>query len=138
MKSRVTFDTKLIAPCGMNCGTCIAFLREKNKCYGCRIDTEDNLKTRLLCKIKNCEDLSKTSSKFCFDCGKFPCKRIKHIDRRYKTRYKTSFIENLLMIRDKGMEYFLEFESGRRACPKCSAVLSVHRENCLKCRIELN
>lgn len=138
MKSSVTFDSKLIAPCGMNCGTCIAFLREKNKCYGCRIDAEDNLKTRLLCKIKNCEQLAKTSSKFCYDCGKFPCKRIKHLDKRYRTRYKTSFIENLLMIKEKGMEYFLAFESVIRACPNCGSVLSVHRENCLKCRIEFN
>jgi len=27
----------LIAPCGMNCGACIAFMRDKNNCPGCRV-----------------------------------------------------------------------------------------------------
>jgi hypothetical protein len=29
---------ELVAPCGMNCGICIAYLREKNKCPSCRGD----------------------------------------------------------------------------------------------------
>ena len=28
--------SELIAPCGMNCGICYGYLREKNKCPGCR------------------------------------------------------------------------------------------------------
>lgn len=35
MRAQVSFDKSLIAPCGMNCGTCIAYLRDKNKCPGC-------------------------------------------------------------------------------------------------------
>lgn len=30
--------TLLIAPCGINCGVCNAYLRVRNKCQGCRID----------------------------------------------------------------------------------------------------
>ncbi len=30
----------LIAPCGMNCGTCLGYLREKNKCVGCRLKSD--------------------------------------------------------------------------------------------------
>jgi hypothetical protein len=30
-------ENALIAPCGMNCGVCMAYLREKNKCPGCRL-----------------------------------------------------------------------------------------------------
>lgn len=37
MIQTVAFEKHLIAPCGMNCGTCIAYLRDKNKCPGCRI-----------------------------------------------------------------------------------------------------
>ncbi len=29
------FKTTLIAPYGMNCAICMAFLREKNHCNGC-------------------------------------------------------------------------------------------------------
>jgi ribosomal protein S27AE len=137
MKTSVTFGKSMIAPCGMNCGTCIAFLRDKNKCYGCRIDSADKLKTRQLCVIKNCNYLAATSSKFCYDCDKFPCPRIKQIDKRYRTKYRTSFIQNLLMIKENGITNFLEFESERRTCPNCGSVLSVHRNNCLICKFEI-
>ena len=30
---------ELIAPCGINCGTCIAYQREKNRCCGCEAKT---------------------------------------------------------------------------------------------------
>jgi ribosomal protein S27AE len=133
MIENVTFDKSLIAPCGMNCGTCIAYLRPKNKCYGCRINAADKLKTREKCKIKNCSNLDKTESKFCYDCEEFPCQRIKHIDKRYRTKYRTSFIQNLLMIKETGIKNFLVFESKRRTCPNCGSVLSVHKDSCLTC-----
>ena len=44
----------LIAPCGMNCGICMAFLRPTNKCPGCRSDDTDKPITRIGCKIKTC------------------------------------------------------------------------------------
>jgi len=133
MTASATFDRSLIAPCGMNCGTCIAFLRGKNKCYGCRVLPSDAKKTRLKCKIKNCDHLAKTPSNYCYDCETFPCHRLKQLDKRYRTKYNTSFIQNLLHIKDKGMTDFLAFESNRRTCPKCGSVLSVHRDNCLTC-----
>jgi hypothetical protein len=138
MRATVKFDKSLIAPCGMNCGTCMAYLREKNKCYGCRITFDDKLKTRVMCVIKNCSNLEKTTSKFCYDCKEFPCQRLKHIDKRYRTKYKTSFIENLLMIKDTGIRNFLVFESERRTCNNCGSTLCVHRNFCPACKIELN
>ena len=137
MNTTVTFDKTLIAPCGMNCGTCLAFLRDKNKCYGCRVDSAGKLKSRMLCKIKNCTLLAKTSSKFCYDCDIFPCNRLKQIDKRYRTKYNTSFIQNLLMIKESGMSAFLVFESARRSCPECGSVVSVHRNHCLACKLNL-
>jgi hypothetical protein len=132
------FDQSLIAPCGMNCGTCIAYLRDNNKCYGCRISFADKLKTREKCKIKNCITLEETTSKFCHDCKEFPCQRLKHLDKRYRTKYNTSFIENLLMIKETGIANFLAFESKRRTCQNCGSVISVHRNFCLTCKIDLN
>ncbi len=133
MKPPVTFDKFLIAPCGMNCGTCIAYLRGKNRCSGCRIYAADKAISIQRCIIPKCIYLDKTASKFCYDCEKYPCKRVKQLDKRYRTKYKTSFIENLIMIKEDGIDNFLIFESKRRTCPNCGSVLSVHRDQCLIC-----
>jgi hypothetical protein len=137
MNTSVTFDKSLIAPCGMNCGTCMAFLREKNKCPGCRVFSIDKAISIQRCIIPNCNYLDETTSKFCYDCEKFPCKRLKQLDKRYRTKYRTSFIENLTMIKEKGFDSFLEFESNRRTCPNCGSVLCVHRYKCLACKSEI-
>ena len=133
MRPQVSFDKSLIAPCGMNCGTCIAYLRDKNKCPGCRVYSADKAISIQRCIIPKCVYLDKTDSKFCYDCGKYPCKRVKQLDKRYKTKYNTSFIENLTIIKEKGIEKFLDFESKRRTCPNCGSILSVHRDYCLTC-----
>jgi hypothetical protein len=133
MSSQVSFDKFLIAPCGMNCGTCIAYLRDKNKCPSCRVYSADKAISIQRCIIPKCVHLDKTESKFCYECEKYPCKRIKQLDKRYRTRYKTSFIENLTMIKEKGIQKFLVFESKRRTCSNCGSILSVHRDYCLTC-----
>ena len=138
MKPLVPFDKYLIAPCGMNCGTCLAYLREKNKCPGCRILSDDKAISVKTCTVTKCIYLAKTKSKFCYECEKYPCKRIKQLDKRYRTKYGTSFIENLLMIKENGIDYFLDFESKRRTCKNCGSTLCVHRDFCLTCKIELN
>lgn len=131
------FVNSLIAPCGMNCGTCIGYLREKNKCNGCWSDTGSKPKSCTLCFVKNCDNLANTKSKFCYECESFPCKRIKQLDKRYMTKYRTSFIQNLLLIKAKGISKFLEDQSIRWTCPGCGATLSCHRNNCLSCNLEI-
>lgn len=138
MKSSVKFDKYLIAPCGMNCGTCIGYLRDKKKCSGCRSDSGFKPEYCYSCKIANCAFLNKAEYEFCFKCEKFPCQRLKQLDKRYRTRYNTSFIENLLIIKETGINNFLDFEGVRRTCPGCGSVISVHRQNCLICNIKLN
>ncbi len=133
MKPSLSFEKHLIAPCGMNCGTCIAYLRDKNKCPGCRIKSPDKALSVRQCIVPKCSYLQKTTSKFCYDCVKFPFQRIKNLDKRYRTKYRTSFIENLTMIKENGLDNFLAFESKRRTCINCGSVLSVHRDNCIKC-----
>lgn len=128
-----SFEKHLIAPCGMNCGTCIGYLRDKNKCPGCRIISSDKAISVNRCIIPECSYLQKTTSKFCYDCEKYPCRRIKNLDKRYRTKYRTSFIENLTMIKENGLDSFLVFEANRRTCENCGSVLSVHRDNCIKC-----
>jgi len=129
----VIFEKSLIAPCGMNCGTCIAYMRPKNKCPGCRDDGKFKSNACIRCTIINCTLLADTKSKFCYDCPEYPCLRLKQLDKRYRTRYRTSFLENLMMIKENGMDHFLALETGRRTCQKCHSSLSVHKDYCLAC-----
>ena len=138
MNTSVTFDRILVAPCGMNCGTCIAYMRDKNKCCGCRIESDSKNKSCIQCRIKNCEYLARTHSKFCYDCEKFPCQRLKQIDKRYRTKYRTSFIQNLLTIKEKGINNFLSNETIKWICPDCGSNLTCHRDKCPTCNRDLN
>ncbi|DAC71831.1 MAG TPA: DUF3795 domain-containing protein [Thermoplasmata archaeon] len=123
----------LLTPCGINCRVCIAYLREKNRCLGCRIDTSDKPVTRAQCKIKNCDELQKNNLKFCFDCKKFPCDLIKRMDKRYRTRYNMSTIENLKNLKKMGVREFVKNEKIRWTCSHCGGTICVHRGCCYAC-----
>ena len=126
-------DTVLIAPCGMNCGICIAYLRDKNKCQGCRINPVIDKTSRSTCIIKNCTYLEETASGFCYDCEKYPCRRLKQLDKRYRTKYGMSMIDNLNLINISGLDSFVQAEVERWTCSNCDAMICVHRKDCLKC-----
>ena len=138
MNSAVAFNRTFLAPCGINCGTCLAYLREKNKCPGCRIDFDNKRKSCTHCTIKNCEHLAKQTSEFCYECELFPCKRLKDIDKRYRIKYRTGLIQNLLTIKESGISNYLQSEVKRWSCPDCGSITSVHLYYCLKCKHELN
>jgi len=101
--------TNLIAPCGMNCNLCKAHIREKNRCPGCNIESKEKAKYCQVCKIKYCDN----QNKFCFNCHKYPCTRLKQLDKRYRSKYHMSMIENLNFIREKGIRNFINFEKDR-------------------------
>lgn len=126
-------EVLLIAPCGMNCGICVAYLRERNKCPGCRGPDENKPVTRWKCKIKTCTTFQNDNMQFCFECKDFPCKRLKTLDKRYRTKYSMSMIENLENINKLGIARFLENESKRWKCVKCGGTICVHRGYCYSC-----
>ena len=138
MQVSKTIDISLIAPCGINCWTCIAYLRARNKCCGCRAASGPKVNHCEVCKIKNCDFLESTVSKFCYDCGTFPCKKLKHIDKRYRIKYKSSLIQNLVTLKEVGINEYLKNEISRWTCPNCGSTVSVHRENCPNCDLYLN
>ena len=115
------FDPSLIAPCGMNCGLCSARLRPKNRCPGCNAGGEGLPKYCATCRMRLCEE---RTGPYCFDCPGFPCARLRRLDRRYRTRYGMSEIENLECIRDHGSEEFLGNECERWVTG--GSVLCVH------------
>jgi hypothetical protein len=128
-----TMKTALIAPCGMNCRLCIGYIREKNKCPGCFMIDAYKSKTRVGCRIRMCEKIKQLKSKFCFDCDTFPCAKLKQLDKRYRTKYSMSMIENQKYIKQFGIRKFVREEKEKWTCPNCSQILSVHRDNCPSC-----
>ena len=124
----------IIAPCGMNCGVCIAYLRSKNRCTGCSGSIEGKSKTIINCKIKNCKKLN---SNFCFTCNDFPCSLITHIDKRYRVKYHMSMIENLKNIQRFGLTLFTLNEKTRWTCRNCGGTICVHKGSCSNCEEKL-
>ncbi len=132
-RTDIVFEKGMIAPCGMNCGVCLGFMRYKDHCPGCM--TIDDAKPGYCkqCIIINCDLLKETESKFCYECPKYPCTRLKRLNKRYLTRHNTSFFDNLTMIKEQGIERFLDYETERRRCPQCGSTLCIHRSFCFAC-----
>ena len=129
-------NEELIAPCGMNCGICMAYLRKKNRCPGCASLDPYLRSYRRGCTVRNCETVKTSFSGFCYECPDIPCKRIKQLDKRYRTKYRMSMIENLEYIKKHGMEKFLEKEEEKWKCPECGGIISCHNGICYSCGLE--
>ena len=123
----------MIAPCGMNCELCLAHLRKKNVCNGCLMDDDNKPRRCVACSIKNCEHNAKSKSGMCYECPKYPCRRLKQLDKRYRTKYNMSMIDNLEFIKEYGLGKFISKEEEKWACNNCGGVICVHRGFCLSC-----
>jgi len=131
----------LIAPCGMNCGLCSSYLSLKNDlkrtgimktyCAGCRPRGKNCAFMK-----KSCELLGKGKVQYCYECSEFPCLRLKHLDKRYSTKYHMSMIENLILIKENGMAKFLKKEAKKWKCPECGGTICCHNGICYSCGVE--
>jgi len=126
-------DNSLIAPCGMNCGLCMVYLRERNKCSGCRGLDDGKPITRVSCKIKTCEVFKNDTAEFCYECENFPCDKLKHLDKRYRNKYHMSMINNLESIKKFGLKKFLRDENKKWTCSECGGTICVHYGHCYSC-----
>ena len=117
----------------MNCSICMAYLREKNKCPGCRGADLIKPVTRVKCKIKNCTIFQTGKAKYCFGCEKFPCDNLKHLDKRYRTKYNMSMMENLENIKKLGIRKFIKNEKVKWSCSECGGIICVHKGYCYNC-----
>jgi hypothetical protein len=134
-------EAKLIAPCGMNCGLCSSYLALKNDlkrkgigrsyCAGCRPRGKNCAFMK-----KSCELLGNGRVRYCFECSDFPCRRLKHLDKRYRTFFRMSMIENLQNIRDNGIQSFLAEQAEKWRCPECGGVICCHNGICFNCGLE--
>lgn len=129
----VELTGQLIAPCGINCGLCIAYQRDKNSCCGCNITDSNKSKHCQNCSIKNCPELVISDIKFCFTCKKYPCTRLKLLDKRYRLKYGMSSNTNLQIIDKEGIDQFIASEQIKWQCVHCGKFLCMHRNVCLNC-----
>jgi hypothetical protein len=122
-----------IAPCGANCIICMAYLRTKNNCPGCRFEDTHKAKSCIQCKIKNCPEYKENKIEYCFECSKYPCEKINHLDKRYRKNYSYSMIELLNFLKANGITKLLKNEKEKWICKKCRGVICVHRGFCIEC-----
>ena len=131
------FAPELVAPCGMNCGICKAYLaythgvpRQRGKvtyCAGCNPRAKN-------CYVKRgCKKLTHNEINSCSQCDTMPCEKLAHLDKRYRERYGMSMVENLKTLKAKGMDEFLRTQSEKFGCPTCGDVVSVHDGKCYGC-----
>lgn len=112
----------------------LGILRDTNTCSGCLSSDGQKADSRTRCRIKNCEHLARGKSKYCSDrCGSFPCARLKQLDKRYRTKYGMSMIENLVQIREVGIRQFVRNEKAKWLCPRCGELICVHKPTCVSC-----
>jgi hypothetical protein len=132
---------ELIAPCGMDCSLCVAYQSQvydlkkqgfhRQYCQGCRPRNQNCLHMG-----DSCDLLRDGRVGFCFECMDFPCQRLKRLDKRYRTKYHMSMIDNLMYLQEHGTEAFLEEQSKRWKCEACGEIICCHYGLCLVCDLD--
>lgn len=141
MKENFSNKKELIAPCGMNCAICSGYLalRHDVKSRGIRMSYCKGCRPRdKKCAFlkKRCELLLNNKVRFCYECKIFPCERLLRLDKRYRTYFRMSMIENLRTVKDKGISGFLKKEEEKWKCPKCGGVICCHNGICFNCELD--
>ena len=125
-------DSMIISPCGLICDLCLGFQRTKNTCVGCN-EAGNKPNHCVNCSIIHCPEKNGDPTLLCNVCEKYPCKRLKNLDKRYRTKYGESLVENFIKIETMGLQAFRKEATEYWTCPECGELLCVHRPNCLHC-----
>ena len=110
------------------------------KCHGCKTGTIFAGCSK--CIIRKCA-INKTGVETCLDCGNYPCWRLK-LTAIFKKLLKLEtrlphlkdIAPNLEIIRNNGMEFWLEEQNRKWQCPNCGKRLSWYQASCPECRGE--
>jgi hypothetical protein len=137
MKNKNPISEHLIAPCGMNCALCSRYLAylnnlKRSHCIGCR-PANKNCGALLKNKCTGAKNILKGNILFCFECSQYPCKKLIHLDERYRANYRMSMIENLESIKKHGITRFIKKQYKKHSCKKCGSLISTHNNKCFKC-----
>lgn len=131
MKMVDKIKNDMFAPCGMNCMVCYKHLKPQKSCKGCQSNNENKPEHCRKCFIKDCVIEKKNT--YCFECGEFPCKQIRNLEKSYIKRYRTSLIENSMTVKNEGIESFMIKEKARWTCEMCGGIISLHDVECSEC-----
>ncbi|NLD59775.1 MAG: DUF3795 domain-containing protein [Clostridiales bacterium] len=122
----------IVAPCGLVCDLCRGFQRQKNRCPGCT--AEGGKPTYCAtCAVVRCPEKGGDPVKPCSACPKYPCRRLKALEKRYTTNYGESLLENFRRIGEVGTDRFLLEADEAWRCPECGELLCAHRPKCPRC-----
>ncbi len=130
------FTADMIAPCGLDCSICRHALEDEKPCPGCLGPDGDKMEFCVSgCGIVTCEKRRKNGYRFCYQCPDFPCADVKERESRYAVKYRLreSPLRNLRMIRELGMDAFLEKEKALWTCSHCGCPVSVQTGRCSGC-----
>jgi hypothetical protein len=96
-------NPQLIAACGLYCGTCSKYVKEK--CPGCK----ENSKAKW-CKIRTCNlDNHFSNCTECSDVSIEECKKLNNtIGKVFKLIFGTDRIASLIYIKNNGAEHYAE------------------------------
>ncbi len=132
---------QLIAPCVMDCALCANYQVNKygyykkgthrKGCIGCR-------PRGLSCifMTNTCDSIGQQQIEFCFECQHYPCVQLKRLDKRYRTKYHLSMIENLNQIKNEGLSSFIKHQE-KWNCSKCHEPISCHNGLCMNCDFDV-
>ena len=90
-----------IPACGIFCGGCLNYIREKKKCRG----AETNCNIRRCVIYKCC--VEKKSLRFCHECKTFPCSSFKKFAETW-LKLEQNLIENQELLKEVGEKNFLK------------------------------
>jgi len=98
----MTDYNEMIPPCGVFCGRCPNYLRDKNRCPGASIHCINRkCKSIYVCCVE------KRGLEYCYECKKFPCSRLKRFAKSWE-KYGQDLIGNLNLIKSVGIEKFTQ------------------------------
>ena len=83
-------------PCGVYCGDCPHYTREKNPCPGADIRcAERRCKSFFTCCVE------KKGLDYCFECHSYPCRRFKQFNDTWK-KYGQDLMANQELLKNEG------------------------------------
>ena len=95
--------TGVVPPCGVFCGGCPNYIRDRKPCPGAEKSQR--------CASKGCPYYvcccTEKGHEHCHQCAEYPCKRFKRFARNW-IKYGQDFIENQKLLKAQGKDAFLE------------------------------
>lgn len=115
---------------------CYKHCCHKKPCAGCLGSGEGKPGHCRKCGIKDC--VKEKGLLFCYECAAYPCKKIKRLEKSYRTRYGASLLANSEFVKKNGLSAFMEQQKSAFTCPACGGIISIHDWECSECQWRAN